>query len=57
MWYPNRAQWRVIWGMSIIATLFALVAAVDGQPGLLFLMFLANGGLWIWKLQRDVSDK
>jgi hypothetical protein len=52
MWYPNRAQWRVIWGMAIIVTLFAVVAATNGEPFLLFIMFLVDGGLLIWKLQN-----
>jgi hypothetical protein len=56
MWYPNRPQWRVIWGIATILTLLAFVQAVNGDPGLLFIMVLVDGAFLIWKFQ-NVSTK
>ena len=57
MWYPNKAQWRVIRWMAAIVTLLALAMAVNGEPGFLVLMFWVDGALLVWKLQKTGEPK
>jgi len=52
MWYPNRAQWRVIWLLAAFFSLLGAVAAVNGDSGLVLIMILIDGALLAWKLQR-----
>ncbi len=48
-WYPNKAQWRMIWVIALGWTAFTVVIAAWG-PALLAL--LIDGLLYIWKLQK-----
>jgi len=51
MWYPNKAQWRVIWTMAIGWTLLTLVLG-RGPNGAFLLALLIDGALLVWKLQK-----
>jgi hypothetical protein len=52
MWYPNRAQWWVIWSIAALFSLLGLFAAFGREPGLLLIMVLVDGALLVWRLQR-----
>jgi len=56
MWHPNKAQWWVIWTMAVGFNLLALFNALDNRGGGgLFLVFVMDGVLLIWKLQRSAK--
>ena len=52
MWYPNTAQWRVIWAVAVIIGVLGLMSlAADGVGFFLFALFF-DAGVLIWWLQR-----
>jgi hypothetical protein len=53
MWYPNRAQWRVIWLMATAFSLLALFIGSHNQNAAPVLVaVLIDGILYIWNLQK-----
>ena len=56
MWYPNKAQWRVIWVMAAGFTVVTLPSIDTGGGPLLFALFI-DGALLVWKLQKPTASK
>jgi len=47
MWYPNKAQWWVIWIVGVVAFLFLVNGVVGVALGLVVL-----GALLVWQLSK-----
>jgi hypothetical protein len=52
MWYPNKAQWWVIWVASILAFLAFERDADDVLNPITGLAILWFGGLLVWQLSK-----
>jgi Sec-independent protein secretion pathway component TatC len=54
MWYPNKAQWWVIWVVFVVAS-FLFVGAMSGPDETMLALascVLVFGGLLVWRLNK-----
>ena len=56
MWYPNTAQWRVIWAVAVVIGILGLMSLDRGGGFFLFALFF-DAGVLIWWLQRHGQEK
>jgi len=53
MWYPNKAQWWVIWITAILLILLIMVdASGETEPSHLGASILIIGSLLVWQLSK-----
>ena len=56
MWYPNKAQWVVIWLVAAAVTIIALNSSGPSNPGNLVWALIMDGVLLVWWFQRRGSS-
>jgi len=53
MWYPNKAQWWVIWVVAILASFVFVLNSYASNQGIVFgACVVGLGALLVWQLSR-----
>ena len=53
MWYPNKAQWRVIWTVAILASFVFVINVSPSEQGIVVgTCLVVLGALLVWQLNR-----